>query len=82
MLSRNGNLSVTEVRDILAATARDVDNPGYDIGYGYRILQSCSAVQAAIARIPTPAQASAILSFHYVTYQPLAFEKHCASGGW
>ena len=55
MLSRNGGLSVTDVREILAATARDVDDPGYDIGYGYGILQSCSAVQAAIARIPAPA---------------------------
>lgn len=48
MLARNPGLSNAEVRQILRNTAEDLGNPGFDIYYGYGLLNAYEAVAASL----------------------------------
>ncbi len=54
ILSRNPNLSVDQVEQILTASADDLGEPGWDPYFGYGRVNAYRAVQMAGASLPTP----------------------------
>ncbi len=52
MLARNPNLTPTEVRSILIATADDIDAPGFDNNTGYGRINAYAALAATPSPLP------------------------------